>query len=330
MMYDLEIDRIVKTIEEKGHKLVGLQLPEGLKDRAAEIADAVRDKTGCDVIISADPCYGACDLADGSMKRIDVDVLFHFGHSPMFEKGAIPVEYIPVQDDKDPVALVKKNLKKFSKKVGLVTTVQHIHTLEKIKKLLEYEGFDVYIGKGGGRIKHEGQVLGCSFGSASSIANDVDNFIYIGSGNFHPLGVALATGKRTFAVDPLLGEVRDMSEIKEKILRQRHAKIAKAQEGKTFGIIIGEKQGQMRKGLAFKLKKMIEEKGKKGYLLYLNEITPDNLLPFRKLDAFVNTACPRISIDDAGRFKRPLLTPVELEIVLGEREWEDYVLDEIS
>ena len=328
-MYDFEIDRIVKIIEDKGYTLIGLQLPEGLKDRATEIADAIRDKSGRDVVISADPCYGACDLADGSMKRIGVDALFHFGHSPIFEKGAIPVEYVPVQDERDPVSLIEKNLKKFSKKVGLVSTVQHVHTLEKVKKMLEGEGFEVKIGKGRGRIKHGGQVLGCSFANAASIASDVENFIYIGSGNFHPLGVALATGKKTFAVDPLLDEVRDMEPLKEKILRQRFAKIAKARDGKTFGIIIGEKHGQMRKGLAFSLKKMLEEKGKRAYILYLGEITPENLLPFRKLDAFVNTACPRISIDDAAKFKKPLLTPVELEIVLGVRKWEDYQLDEM-
>jgi 2-(3-amino-3-carboxypropyl)histidine synthase len=329
-MYDLETDRIVKIIKSEGYRLVGLQLPEGLKDQACEIADEIQAKTGCDVVVSGDPCFGACDLADDSMKSVGVDVLFHFGHSPIFKKSSVPVEYIEVHDDKDPASLVKKNLKKFKKKVGLVTTIQHIHTLEKIKKLLEGEGIEVKIGRGGGRVKHDGQVLGCSFESAKSIAGDVDNFIYVGSGNFHPLGVALATGKKTFAVDPLLGEVRDMEPLKEKILRQRYGKIAKAQEGKKFGIIIGEKRGQMRKALAFKLKKMIEEKGKRAYLLYLDEITPDSLLPFRKLGAFVNTACPRISIDDAAKFKRPLLTPVELEIVLGEREWEDYQLDEIS
>lgn len=328
-MYDLEIDRIVNTIKKKGHRLVGLQLPEGLKDQACEIADSISGKTDCDVIISADPCFGACDLADDSMERVGADVLFHFGHSPIFEKSAVPVEYIPVQDERDPASLIKKNLKKFSKKVGLVTTIQHIHTLEKVKKMLEDEGFEVRIGKGGGRIKHSGQVLGCSFGSARSIASEVDNFIYIGSGDFHPLGVALASGKKTFAVDPMLGEVRDMGPLKEKILRQRFAKIAKAQDGRTFGIIIGEKQGQIQKALALRLKKMLEEKGKRAYLLYMNEITPENLLPFRKLDAFVNTACPRISIDDAAKFKKPLLTPVELEIVLGTRDWEDYKLDEI-
>ena len=328
-MYNVEIDRIVKTIKERGYRVVGLQLPEGLKDSATEIANAVMDKSGCDVVISADPCYGACDLADDSMKRIGADALFHLGHSPIFEKCAIPVEYIPVQKDNDPVPLIKKNLKRFSKRVGLVSTIQHVHTLEKVKKLLDREGFVVRVGKRGSRIKHKGQVLGCSFGSAVSIADDVENFIYIGSGNFHPLGVALATGKKTFAVDPLLREVRDVEPLKEKILRQRHAKIAKAQSGETFGIIIGEKRGQMRKGLAFRLKKMLEEKGKRAYLLYLGEITPEALLPFRRLHAFVNTACPRISIDDAARFKKPLLTPAELEIALGKRDWEDYQLDEI-
>lgn len=329
-MHDFEIDRIVKTIEDKGYKVIGLQLPEGLKDNATEICDAIRDKSGCEVVISANPCYGACDLVDGPMKHLGVDVLFHFGHSPIFGKCEIPVEYISVQKDSDPLPLIRKNLGRFSKRVGLVTTIQHIHTLEKARKLLEKEGFVVRIGKGGGRVKHEGQVLGCSFASATSVADDVENFIYIGSGNFHPLGVALATGKRTFAVDPLLREVRDMEPLTERILRQRYAKIAKAQEAETFGIIIGEKRGQMRKDLAFKLKDLIEEKGRKAYLIYLREITPENLLPFRKLHAFVNTACPRISIDDALRFKRPLLTPVELEIVLGERDWKDYTLDEMS
>jgi 2-(3-amino-3-carboxypropyl)histidine synthase len=328
-MHDFEIDRIIKIIKERGYRVIGLQLPEGLKDSATEIADAIKDKSGCDVVVSADPCYGACDLADDSMKRIGADALIHFGHSPIFKKSAIPVEYISVQGDSDPLPLIKKNLKRFSKKVGLVSTIQHVHTLEKVKKLLDGEGFAVKIGKGGGRIKHKGQVLGCSFGSAVSVADDVENFIYIGSGNFHPLGVALATGKRTFAVDPLLREVRDIGPLKEKILRQRYARIAKAREGKTFGIIIGEKRGQMRKGLAFRLKKMLEEKGKRAYLLYLGEITPENLLPFRKLHAFVNTACPRISIDDAAKFKKPLLTPAELEIALGERDWEDYELDEM-
>ena len=52
------------------------------------------------------------------------------------------------------------------------------------------------------------------------------------------------------------------------------------------------------------------------------------LLPY-DLDAFVMTACPRIAIDDSAMYKKPVLTPDELEIVLGLREWDDYQMDEI-
>jgi 2-(3-amino-3-carboxypropyl)histidine synthase len=48
------------------------------------------------------------------------------------------------------------------------------------------------------------------------------------------------------------------------------------------------------------------------------------------LDAFLVTACPRIAIDDANMYKKPLLTPEELLIVLDTKRWEDYKLDEIK
>jgi 2-(3-amino-3-carboxypropyl)histidine synthase len=35
-------------------------------------------------------------------------------------------------------------------------------------------------------------------------------------------------------------------------------------------------------------------------------------------------------VDEVGRFNAPMLTPMEFEIVLGERDWEDLVFDEIT
>ena len=46
-------------------------------------------------------------------------------------------------------------------------------------------------------------------------------------------------------------------------------------------------------------------------------------------DAYVNTACPRLALDDQSRFPVPLLSPAEFEIALGLRKWEDYEIDEI-
>lgn len=326
---DFEVERIIRTVKENKFKTIALQFPEGLKEHVAGIADEISKASGCEVIISSKPCYGACDLADEEAAQLGCEALFHFGHSQIISKTKIPVFYIEVRSKANPLSLLSKNLDKLPKRVGLVTTVQHVHALKKVKEFLEEKKFEVFIGKAKGRAKYDGQILGCNFSCAKSIAEKVDCFVYIGSGNFHPLGVALATGKKTLAFDIEMNEVRDMDSFKEKIQRQRFAKIARARDAKTFGIIICEKRGQRRKNLALKLKKKIEKHGKKAYLLCLDEISPEALFSFRKLDVLVNTACPRVTIDDVARYKQPMLTPVELQIALGKRKFEDYEMDEI-
>jgi 2-(3-amino-3-carboxypropyl)histidine synthase len=75
--YDFELKRILNEIRNNSAKLVGLQFPEGLKKNALAIASEIEEKTGSNVIILIDPCYGACDL-----KEIPgMDLLIHFGHT---------------------------------------------------------------------------------------------------------------------------------------------------------------------------------------------------------------------------------------------------------
>jgi 2-(3-amino-3-carboxypropyl)histidine synthase len=131
-------------------------------------------------------------------------------------------------------------------------------------------------------------------------------------------------------LDPYSGEAKEMSLLSvERILRQRFGLIMACDNAQVFGILIGEKPGQMRRTLALRMKRMLEKHGKKGYLMALEHVSPE-LIDFYPVDAFVNTACPRIAIDDAVRYKKPLLTPFELEVVLGEKQWElGYQFDEI-
>lgn len=81
--------------------------------------------------------------------------------------------------------------------------------------------------------------------------------------------------------------------------------------------------------LAKAIKKELEDLKMEAYIIMVDNINPDILLPYMDLEAFVVTACPRIAIDDSQMYKKPLITPQELEIVLNKREWEKYQLDEI-
>jgi 2-(3-amino-3-carboxypropyl)histidine synthase len=323
--FDLRNDYIVDVIKKSGAKIVGFQFPEGLKRKGLELSKKVEEETGTEIIISGDPCFGACDLDKNLLEH--VDILFHFGHAELEDtKLSDKVYFIETRSQVDVLSVVEKALSELKgQKIGLITTVQHVHKLPEVCAFLESRGKTCIIGSGDSRIAYRGQVLGCNFSAAR--AKICDEYLYIGSGEFHPVGVALSTKKRVLAADPFSGEVHEVDI--SKILRQRSAVIAKSLDAHIFGIIVSSKSGQKRIVRASSLKALAKKHGKEAYLIFIDLVTPDQLLQF-KVDAFVNTACPRLAIDEVGRFPSPMLTPQEFEIVLGEREWENLVLDEIT
>ena len=325
-MYEMDLDKVIRKINSKDVKSVGLQFPEGLKVEAVKIARKIEEETDAIVIISGDPCFGACDVSDWKMKG-SVDLIIHYAHTPLPLKYEVPTVFIEAFSKID----VKKDLEKSLphlkdySKIGLVTTTQHLHLLNEIKDFYEDNGKEVVLGKSPSTRK--GQVLGCNFSSIKDL--DVEIFLFIGSGNFHPLGINLFTNIPVLALDPYNNEIRRMDEYADRILRIRFARITKAKSAKKWGILVSSKEGQYRMSLAKELKKIIEDNKMEAYIILVDNINPDVLLPYLELDAFVVSACPRIAIDDSQMYKKPLLTPQELEIVLDKRSWENYQLDEI-
>lgn len=325
--YDFRLDEVLEKIKGINAKAVGLQFPEGLKIHSVSVAERIENETDAVVLISGDPCYGACDVSDTHMEGL-VDLIVHFGHIEFPIDYKVPVLFIEAYSKIDITDVVEKSLKFIVnyKKVGIVTTIQHLNLIDQIKDILVDNGKEVVTKEGVGT--REGQVLGCNFSAIKNV--DADAFLFVGSGNFHALGITLFTEKPVFIADPYMNEVRTIDEFRDRILRIRFAKITKASDARKFGIIVSSKRGQFRLDLAKSLKKMINKENKEAFIIMLDNISPDLLLPYMDLDAFVVTACPRVAIDDANMYKKPLLTPKELEIVLNVRKWEDYKIDEIE
>ena len=80
--------------------------------------------------------------------------------------------------------------------------------------------------------------------------------------------------------------------------------------------------------MALDINDKLRAKGLGSDIVVMNEVRPDHLLPYHA-DVYVSTACPRLAIDDYLRYPKPIITPLELEIVLGERSWEQYRMDTI-
>jgi 2-(3-amino-3-carboxypropyl)histidine synthase len=327
LYYEFRLPEVLEKIKETNAKVVGIQFPEGLKIHATTVAEKIENETDAIVLISGDPCYGACDVSDIHMEGL-VDLIIHFGHVEFPIDYKVPVFFIEAYSKIDVLKAVEESLNELKnyQKIGLVTTIQHLNVLNDIKELLVENDKQVLTKEGAGT--REGQVLGCNFSAIKDI--DADAFLYVGSGNFHALGIKLFTEKPVIIADPYMGELRNIDEFADRILRIRFAKITMAKEAEKFGIIVSSKKGQFRLDMAKSLKNMINKKGKEAFIIMLDIISPDLLLPYMNLDAFVVTACPRVAIDDANMYKKPLLTPKELEIVLDIRKWEDYKIDEIE
>jgi 2-(3-amino-3-carboxypropyl)histidine synthase len=327
--FDLDLESIFRAIRENDHKRILLQFPDGLRRIATKVATAIEDGTGIDVLIWAGSCFGACDIPnieEGS----EIDLIVQFGHARMPNiSSPIQMMFIEAHSNLDVIPAVTSSLGALSKKVGIITTVQHIHKLNEIAILLQANGFEVHIGEAHGRIEHNGQVLGCNLSAAMDIAWEVDCFLFVGGGNFHPMGVAMATDKPVIVADPGLNEVRNVKDIKNRFLRQRFGAITKAKEARSFGILVSTKPGQMRMKPALKLRRLAEEHNMVAHILILNDINPDQLMGL-DFEAYVSCACPRIAIDDLSRYKVPVLTPFEFEVVLDEKKWENYTFDALS
>jgi len=164
---------------------------------------------------------------------------------------------------------------------------------------------------------------------ARAASPKVDSFLFVGTGDFHAIAIALATSKPVLVADPVSCEVRTVDEARDRLLRQRHAAIERARSAKNFGIIISRKQGQRRVMVAAQVREMLIAAGYGATLVEMDLVTPQKLQAIG-LDAWVSTACPRLAIDDHGAFQMPMLTPPEAEILAGKRSWDDYVFDEIE
>jgi len=320
--WDYELDRIVSEVTERDATSVGLQFPEGLKRRGPSVVDDLRDALpdSVSVLLSGEHCYGACDLDTDLMRRTDVFV--HFGHSPMKESEKII--YVPLFSNVDVFPIIEQAFEEqldspeADEDVGLVTTAQHMNKFDEMREWLQDRGYTVHTRRGDDRLTHEGQVLGCNYASADV---DADQILYVGGGKFHPLGLAMEHPEKKVIIADPVNNTLDLAD-SEKFMKQRYAAVHKAMDAETWGVIFSTKIGQGRWEIASE----IVENNDNAYMITMDEVTPDRLTNFG-LDAYVNTACPRITTDDGPQFKQPILTPQEYRIAVGEEDLEDLEFD---
>ncbi|AJW70025.1 diphthamide biosynthesis enzyme Dph2 [Nitrosopumilus adriaticus] len=313
-MIIIDEERIFKEIENKNPASVSLNGPDGILPQVQETAMRISEKFGIPAYVLADTTWGTCDLNTNGSKVLGAEIQFNIGHTINTESLEENLVLIDAFDDVEFDSVAKKCPEILKgKTISLVTDSQHLHQIDKVEKILTDNGIKVKIGKGKGQL-NDGQVFGCEFYPASQLKKEVDAYVFLGQSNFHAAGIALSTNLPTYILDPYFNEVREITEFAQKLKKQASLAIYKAAEAKTFGVIVGLKEGQLSKVFALKIKKELEKAGKKVQLFGLTDITNDRLQNLKGIDAFVQVACPRISTDN--QFDKPVLSTPQANALL--------------
>ncbi len=176
-------------------------------------------------------------------------------------------------------------------RIGIVTTIQYLKDMDKIKDYLESKNKSAIIA---------GQILGCDQTPALQKTDQVDAFLYVGTGEFHPLGIAIATDKPVWKLHPQGMTLTKINpEDVNKIKKRKQGMLAKFYSSKTIGILETTKKGQSRAQTTKEEINKLKDKfpDKEFYFFTSDTLNFSELENFPFIECWINTMCPRIMED---------------------------------
>jgi diphthamide biosynthesis protein 2 len=106
-----------------------------------------------------------------------------------------------------------------------------------------------------------------------------------------------------------------------KTLRRRFFLTEKARDASIVGVLVGTMGIQGVNTALANIRAKVRTSGRKSYSFLVGKINPHKLANFDEIDVFVLIACPLNSLLDSKDFYKPIVTPYELDVALGLREW---------
>jgi 2-(3-amino-3-carboxypropyl)histidine synthase len=323
--YAFEIHKTIHRIRSAGAKRVALQFPEGLLLFATTISDIlVRFCDGIETLIMGDVTYGACCVDDFTARALGCDMLVHYAHSCLIPVNVTSIKtlYVFVDigiDVQHLVATVEKNFH-LEKTIALVGTIQFNSTIHKVSQLLRAAGYSIQIPQIAPLSK--GEILGCTSPKIelkSEVAAGADLLLYLGDGRFHLESAMIHNPQLpAYRYDPYSRRLTNEGYDHKELYQLRRDAILKARPAKKWGLILGTLGRQGNPHTHRQIEELCKASQRQVVRVALSEIFPGKLAMMGDVEAWVQVACPRLSIDWGYAFPKPLLSPYEALVALGE------------
>lgn len=323
--YNFEIHKCVWNIRKHKAKRVALQMPEGLLIYSLVISDILEQFCEVETVVMGDVSYGACCIDDYTARALDCDFIIHYAHSCLvpIDVTAIKVLYVFVTINIEEQHLINTIQKNFTQgsTIACFGTIQFNPTIHSIRGKLEAAEEPIYIIPPQTMPLSKGEVLGCT---SARLDQNIDAMVYIGDGRFHLESAMIHNPDiPAYRYDPYLRKFTRERYDQQQMVQVRQDAISHAKEAKKVGLILGALGRQGNPQTLDRLEKGFAQVGVETVKIILSEIFPQKLAMFDDVDAFVQVACPRLSIDWGYAFEKPLLTPYEAMVMIGGDRWQD-------
>lgn len=324
MHYNFELAKTARRIRALKATTVALQMPEGLLMFACSVGDAL--KKACDTlercVVMSDATYGACCVDDRGAEAMGAQLLVHYGHSCLVpvDETRVPCMYVFVDikfNVDHLVGCVDQNFA-MDKKLLVAGTIQFASSLQEAKLRWQRMGRTVEVPQS--KPLSPGEVLGCT---APRMAADkeLDAIVFVADGRFHLEAIMIANPTLpSYRYDPyakvMTREYYDHTGMKN----QRRRAVEEARKARTFGVVLGTLGRQGNPKVLEQVQNLLESRSVEYVLFLADEIAPEMIGTLVKeggVDAFIQIACPRLSIDWGEGFQVPVLTPFEAFVAFG-------------
>jgi 2-(3-amino-3-carboxypropyl)histidine synthase len=210
------------------------------------------------------------------------------------------------------LTVMKQNF--MGRRVALLATVQYVSLLHAIKTGLTE--MDLYIPQI--RPLSPGEVLGCT---APRLPAGTDALMFVADGRFHLEAAMIANPTiPAYRYDPFTKRVFEEKYDHALMLDTRRHAIETARPAQHFGVILGTLGRQGSPAVLADIIAKLHAAGKQTTVVLMSEVRPEQLAQFSTVQAWIQTSCPRLSIDWGYTFEVPLLTPYELNVMLQKTE----------
>ncbi|KAG2426141.1 hypothetical protein HYH02_014856 [Chlamydomonas schloesseri] len=320
--YNFEIHKTVWRVRQEGARTVALQFPEGLQMYACVIADILERFAGVThTLVMGDVTYGACCIDDYSAEALGADFLVHYGHSCLVPvdvtASRMPVQYVFVDIAADVdhlVATVEANFPDRATRLALAGTIQFTSAVQLARQRLAGSFPSLAVPKC--KPLSPGEVLGCTAPVIDPATTDA--IVFVSDGRFHLEAIMIANPSiPAYRYDPY-GRVFTRERYDHAGMRAvRRRAITAARKARHWGVVLGTLGRQGNPAILASLQRHLAAAGLRHTLLLMSEVSPPRLDMIPGPEAFVQIACPRLSIDWGEGFTRPTLTPYEAMVALG-------------